>query len=64
VVGDNTPTVEGAQIITDTVCAAAVVDWTSECFRVIVLDDGADPELKTATHVWVLPILQRYTVRE
>jgi hypothetical protein len=46
VVGDNTPTVEGAQIIKDTVRAAAIVDWPSECFRIIVLDDGADPELK------------------
>jgi hypothetical protein len=64
VVGDNTPTVEGAQIIKDTVRAAANVDWPSECFRIIDLDDEADPELKTATRGWVLPTLERYTVRE
>jgi hypothetical protein len=57
VVGDNIPTVEGAQIIKDTVRAAAIVDWPSECFSIIVLDDGADRELKTATRVWVLPTL-------
>ncbi|KAF1848129.1 glycosyltransferase family 2 protein [Cucurbitaria berberidis CBS 394.84] len=57
IVGDTTPTVdifvtcckEDVQIITDTVRAAAAIDWPSNCFRVIVLDDGADPDLKAAT---------------
>ncbi|KAH9882340.1 hypothetical protein J1614_000576 [Plenodomus biglobosus] len=56
IVGDNTPTVdvfitcckEDVAIITDTVRATAAVDWPSERFRVIILDDGADPELKRA----------------
>lgn len=56
VVGDNAPTVdifvtcckEDVQIIKDTVRAAAVVDWPTECFRVIVLEDGAYPQLKSA----------------
>lgn len=56
IVGDNTPTVdvfvtcckEDVQIISDTVRAAAAVDWPAERFRVVVLDDGADPELKQA----------------
>lgn len=56
IVGDNTPTVdvfvtcckEDVDVITDTVRAAAAVDWPSDCFRVVVLDDGADPQLKAA----------------
>lgn len=56
IVGDNTPTVdvfitcckEDVAIITDTVRATAAVDWPSERFRVIILDDGVDPELKRA----------------
>jgi len=56
IVGHNTPTVdvfvtcckEDVEVITDTVRAAAAVDWPSDRFRVIVLDDGADPELKRA----------------
>lgn len=56
IVGDTTPTVdvfvtcckEDVQIITDTVRAAAAIDWPSSCFRIVVLDDGADPDLKSA----------------
>lgn len=56
IVGDNTPTVdvfvtcckEDVQTITDTVRAAAAIDWPAENFRVIVLDDGADLRLKRA----------------
>lgn len=56
VIGENTPTVdvfvtcckEEVKIIVDTVRAAAVVDWPSESLRIIVLDDGADPELEAA----------------
>lgn len=56
VVGDNTPTVdvfvtcckEDTQIIVDTVRAAAAIDWPSDSFRIVVLDDGADQELKMA----------------
>jgi hypothetical protein len=56
VVGDNTLTADvfvtccegDFQIIKATVRAIAVVNWPSECFRVIVFDDGADSEVKTA----------------
>lgn len=56
IVGHNTPTVdvfvtcckEDVGIITDTVRAAAAVDWPTDRFRVIILDDGADPELRRA----------------
>jgi cellulose synthase/poly-beta-1,6-N-acetylglucosamine synthase-like glycosyltransferase len=56
IVGDTTPSVdvfvtcckEDVGIITDTVRAAAAIDWPSSNFRVIVLDDGADAELKAA----------------
>ncbi|KAF2134355.1 glycosyltransferase family 2 protein [Dothidotthia symphoricarpi CBS 119687] len=58
IVGDTTPTVdvfvtcckEDVGIITDTVRAAAAVDWPTESFRVIVLDDGADAELAAAVN--------------
>lgn len=58
IVGDNTPTVdvfvtcckEDIEIITDTVRAAAAVDWPSKHFRVVVLDDGADAELQRAVN--------------
>ncbi|KAJ4365374.1 hypothetical protein N0V95_000521 [Ascochyta clinopodiicola] len=56
IVGDTTPTVdvfvtcckEDVEVIIDTVRAAAAVDWPSNRFRIIVLDDGADAELKAA----------------
>lgn len=56
IVSETTPTVdvfvtcckEDVQVITDTVRAAAAVDWPSNCFRIIVLDDGGDPELQAA----------------
>jgi len=56
IVGDTTPSVdvfvtcckEDVRIITDTVRAAAAIDWPSKSFRVIVLDDGADASLKDA----------------
>jgi cellulose synthase/poly-beta-1,6-N-acetylglucosamine synthase-like glycosyltransferase len=56
IVGDTTPTVdvfvtcckESVEVIVDTVRAAAAIDWPSSSFRVVVLDDGGDLELKTA----------------
>lgn len=56
IVGNTTPTVdvfvtcckEEVDIISDTVRAAAAIDWPSDCFRVIVLDDGADAELQAS----------------
>jgi cellulose synthase/poly-beta-1,6-N-acetylglucosamine synthase-like glycosyltransferase len=56
IVGDTTPSIdvfvtcckEDVGIITDTVRAAAAIDWPSTSFRVIVLDDGADADLKAA----------------
>jgi cellulose synthase/poly-beta-1,6-N-acetylglucosamine synthase-like glycosyltransferase len=73
IVGDNTPTVdvfvtcckEDVQIITDTVRAAAAIDWPLDSFRVVVLDDGADPELKAAIEgVSVLYPNVHYTARK
>ncbi|KAF2846880.1 glycosyltransferase family 2 protein [Plenodomus tracheiphilus IPT5] len=56
IVSETTPTVdvfvtcckEDVQVIVDTVRAAAAIDWPSDQFRVIVLDDGADPLLQMA----------------
>ena len=56
VTSENTPTVdvfvtcckEDVTTIFGTVRAAAVVDWPAENLRVIVIDDGADKELKAA----------------
>jgi cellulose synthase/poly-beta-1,6-N-acetylglucosamine synthase-like glycosyltransferase len=73
IVGDNTPTVdvfvtcckEDVQVITDTVRAAAAVDWPTDHFRVIVLDDGADRELKAAVEgISVLYPNVYYTARK
>ncbi|KAK8220206.1 nucleotide-diphospho-sugar transferase [Phyllosticta capitalensis] len=55
-VGDIVPTVdvfvtcckEDVDVVLDTTRAAATVDYPADRFRVVVLDDGADPELKEA----------------
>ncbi|KAF2085970.1 glycosyltransferase family 2 protein [Saccharata proteae CBS 121410] len=55
--GDTVPTVdvfitcckEDVDVVLDTTRAACAVDYPQDRFRVIVLDDGADPELKEAT---------------
>ena len=54
VVGNSTPTVdvfvtccgEDREIVIDTVRAAASQDWPTDRFRVIVLDDKADDDLR------------------
>lgn len=54
--GDNVPTVdvfitcckEDIDVVLDTVRAACVTNYPSNRFRVVILDDGADKELKTA----------------
>lgn len=58
IVGDTTPTVdvfvtcckEDVEVIIDTVRAAAAVDWPSNSFRIVVLDDGGDADLKAAVN--------------
>lgn len=55
-VGDAAPTVdifitcckEDVDIVLDTTRAACAVDYPQDRFRVVVADDGADPELKKA----------------
>ncbi|KAJ9115182.1 hypothetical protein QFC24_007055 [Naganishia onofrii] len=56
IIGDAVPTVdvfitcckEDVDVIIDTARAASDIDYPSERFRVVVLDDGADPELEKA----------------